>query len=190
MSRTTPQAEVFKPSVLNAGLPKESREVPKASMAKPKTLAERPKPSAEIPQAAAPAAGMPEIDYRTFALASGASMNALLQASDAMMKGMMAVGQEMTEFASARIRENVERSETLMQCADPVSAFGLQCNFAQKATQQYLEEAGRLMALATQLTAKSWEPIQTCARETLGQAATGSASESAAETASKAHRAS
>jgi hypothetical protein len=132
---------------------------------------------------------MPEIDNRTFALASGASMNALLQASDAMMKGMMAVGQEMTEFASARIRENVERSETLMQCADPVSAFGLQCSFAQKATQQYLEEAGRLMALATQLTAKSWEPIQTCARETLGQTATGGAGESAAEAASKARRA-
>jgi len=190
MSRTTPQAEVFKPSVLNAGLPKEPRGMPKASTENPKAATERPRPSAETPQAATPVAGMPEIDYRAFALASGASMHALLQASDAMMKGMMAVGQEMTEFASARIRENVERSETLMQCADPVSAFGLQCNFAQKATQQYLEEAGRLMALATQLTGKCLEPIQTYTKETLGQTVSGGASESAAETDSKARRAS
>ncbi|QEX14941.1 hypothetical protein FRZ44_02170 [Hypericibacter terrae] len=171
MSRTIPQAEVLKPSVLNVGLAKASPETPKASMEIPKVPTDRPKLSTEPLQAAAPTAVTPEIDYQAFALASGATVKALLQASEVMMKGMAAVGQEMSEFASQRIRENVERSESLLHCTDPTAAFGLHCDFAQKATQQYLEEAGRLMALATQLTGKCWEPLQTFTQETAAQAA-------------------
>jgi hypothetical protein len=100
-------------------------------------------------------------------------MQALMRASDAMLKGMMAMSQEMTDFTNARLRQTVERSETLLRCSDPAEAFGVQCDFAQKATQQYLDEANRLMALATTVTGKCWEPLEECTRETLGRLANG-----------------
>jgi hypothetical protein len=187
MSRTIPQAEVLKPSVLNVGLAKPSPETPRASMEIPKPPTGRPMTSAEGPQMAAAESITPAIDYQAFALASGASVKALLQASDVMMKGMMAVGQEMSEFANVRMRENVERSQSLLQCTDPTEAFGLHCNFAQKATQQYLEEAGRLMALTTQLTGKCWEPLQTYTQETVARAAESATGEAAAGTEDKPH---
>lgn len=125
------------------------------------------KPKADQQQAAM--AMLPELDYQALALASGTTMQALMRASDAMLKGVMALSQEMSEFTNARLRQNVERSETLLRCSDPAEAFGLQCDFAQKATQQYLTEANRLMALATAVTGKCWEPIEECTRETLGR---------------------
>jgi phasin family protein len=188
MSRTIPQEEVLKPSVLNVGLAKASAETPKASMGIPKVPTDRPKMSTETPPAAAAAPLMPEIDYQAFALASGATVKALLQASDVMMKGMMAVSQEMSEFANKRMHENMERSQSLLHCTDPSSAFGLQCDFAQKATQQYLEEAGRLMALATQLSGKCWEPLQTYTQETVARAAETASSEAPAATDEKTRR--
>lgn len=117
----------------------------------------------------APPAMMPDIDYQAIAMASGTTVQALMRASDAMLSGMMALGQEMTAFANARLRENVERSESLLHCTDPAEAFGLHCSFAQKATQHYLEEANRIVSLATEMNGKCWEPIQECTKETLGR---------------------
>jgi hypothetical protein len=125
------------------------------------------KPGGDKTQAAM--AMMPELDYQSLALAGGTTMQALMRASDAMLKGVMALSQEMTEFTNARLRQNVERSETLLRCSDPAEAFGLQCDFAHKATQHYLDEANRLMALATTVTGKCWEPLEECTRETLGR---------------------
>jgi hypothetical protein len=134
----------------------------------PKTESAR---SAEKPHAAM--AMMPEIDYQSLALASGSTMQALMRASDAMLKGVMALSQEMTEFTNARLRQNVERSETLLRCHDPAEAFGLQCDFAHRATQQYLDEANRLMALASDVTGKCWEPLEACTREALDRFGNG-----------------
>jgi hypothetical protein len=120
-------------------------------------------------------ATIPAIDYQAIAAASGTAMQAVIRASDAMLKGMVALNREMPEFANARLRENVERSGTLLRCTDPASAFNLQFDFARKATQQYLEEANRLMALATQMSGKCWEPIEECAKEALGRLGDGAA---------------
>ena len=71
------------------------------------------------PKPAAAAMMMPEVDYQSLAMASGSTVQALMRASDAMLKGVMALSQEMTEFTNARLRLNVERSETLLRCHDP-----------------------------------------------------------------------
>lgn len=128
---------------------------------------------------------MPELDYQSLALASGTTMQALMRASDAMLRGVMALSQEMTDFTNARLRQTVERSETLLRCSDPAEAFGVQCDFAHKTTQQYLDEANRLMALATAVTDKCWEPLEACTRETLGRLANGKRNGGHAETPSR-----
>lgn len=128
---------------------------------------------------------LPELDYQALAMASGTTMQALMRANDAMLKGVMALSQEVSEFTNARLRQNVERSETLLRCSDPAEAFGLQCDFAHKATQQYLAEANRLMALATAVTGKCWEPLEECTRETLGRLNNGKRNGGHAETPAK-----
>ena len=116
---------------------------------------------------------MPEVDYQSLAQASGSTMQAFMRASDAMLKGVMALSQEMTEFTNARLRQNVERSETMLRCHDPAEAFGLHCDFAHRATRQYLDEANRLMALASEVSGKCWEPLEEATREALDRFGNG-----------------
>ena len=116
---------------------------------------------------------MPEVDYQSLALASGTTMQAMMRASDAMLRGVMALSQEMTEFTNARLRQNVERSESLLRCHDPAEAFGLHCDFAHRTTQQYLDEANRLMALASEVSGRCWEPLEEATREALDRFGNG-----------------
>jgi hypothetical protein len=107
------------------------------------------------------------VDYLGMLQSNGANLDAAMKATDAMMKGMAAFGQEIVEFANARLRQNIETSQSLMGCSDITQAFGLQCDFARNATQQYLEEASKLMTLAAEVTRETWEPIEARTRETL-----------------------
>jgi hypothetical protein len=100
---------------------------------------------------------------------NGANLDAAMKATDAMMKGMAAFGQEMVDFTNERLRQNIETSQSLMGCNDMSQAFGLQCGFAQAATQQYLQEASKLMTLAAEVTRESWAPIEARTRETLAR---------------------
>jgi hypothetical protein len=84
-----------------------------------------------------------------------------------MFNGMMSLGQEMSEFATARLRENMEFTSTVMRCGDPQEAVRLEMDYARHATQQYLDEASRLMNMATELSQNGWAPLEAATRETL-----------------------
>lgn len=90
-----------------------------------------------------------------------------IKASEAMLNGMMSFGQEMSQFATARLRENMEFTSTVMRCGDPQEAVRLEMDYARHATQQYLNEASKLMQIATEVSQKGWEPLETVTRETL-----------------------
>ncbi len=70
-------------------------------------------------------------------------------------------------FASKRLGENLKRSESLVQCKDVKQAFDLNMGFAQRATEQYLDEANKLLGLATQISRNCWAPLQARTKETL-----------------------
>jgi hypothetical protein len=173
MARTTSPAahtEAFKSGVIRT-------DMLKASQAVPRSTAETPSSSTDQPDAAAPSAAVPTIDYAAMATLTG----------NTMMKAMAEMNEEVASFANSRWREHVERSEALMKCSDPAAAFGLHVDFAQKATQQYLEEASRLMALATQLSGKCWEQLQSSARDAMAPAAAADKNEATAETPQTTH---
>ena len=71
--------------------------------------------------------------------------------SDTMVKGMLAISQEMTHFAQIRLKEDAKNCETLGHCHGPGEALGYQQRFAEAATTEYLEEANRLTALMTKI---------------------------------------
>ena len=87
--------------------------------------------------------GKPEAaahDNGNAAVANGVDLTPWIKASEAMFNGMMTLGQEMGEFATARLRENMEFTSTVMRCGDPQEAVRLEMDYARHATQQYLDE--------------------------------------------------
>jgi hypothetical protein len=113
-------------------------------------------------------AGQPRLED-----ASAAYLENAMHASQAMLRGMAALQSEMLAFANTRLREGLEASGSLLECrGDARQAVNLQLDFARRATEQYLDEAGKLMALAAQMARECWAPIEEKGREVAGRSAT------------------
>lgn len=116
------------------------------------------------PQGAAAA-----VDVEGLVQRNGDTVKALMQANEAFFSGMAEVGRELMEFGSARLRQDLETTESILQCKDPEQAFRIQYEFAQRATEQYLEEANKLIALTARLAQGYWTPLQERTRESLDE---------------------
>lgn len=100
---------------------------------------------------------------------NGANIAAFVRASEALWSGMASISQEMMQFASTRMRENMDLSGSVLQCGDPREAFRLECDYARNATKQYLDEANKLLTIAADTSHRSWAPIEELTKETLGR---------------------
>jgi hypothetical protein len=69
-----------------------------------------------------------------------------------------ALAQEMAQFVQSRLQEDMKSWARLASCRDPGEAFQCQCRFAEKAVADYLDEAGKLSALAMTLSTKGIAP--------------------------------
>jgi hypothetical protein len=96
-----------------------------------------------------------------------ANLTAFVEANEAIMAGMTALGAEVVGFGTKRLRDNIERTETLLACRDPEQAFRVQCEFFEQATQHYLEQANQVMTIMTAMTQNFWAPFEERTRETL-----------------------
>jgi hypothetical protein len=94
-------------------------------------------------------------------------LEAFLQANGAIMNGMAALSSEMMEFSNRQLHEFTKRSESLVGCKDAEQAFRIQCEFAQTATQQYLDQTNNMLSIMTKMTENFWTPFQERTRETL-----------------------
>ena len=108
-------------------------------------------------------------DLTAFIDSGGANVTALVRASEALWSGMASMGQEMAQFASARLRENMDLSGSVMQCGDPQEAFRLECDYARNATRQYLDEASKLLGIAADTSQRCLAPIEELTRDTLSR---------------------
>ncbi len=95
------------------------------------------------------------------------SLKAFVEANEAIMDTMAALGAEMVTFGNRRLRENIDRSESLMRCQDAEQAFQIQYDFFQSATQQYLEQANNMMEIMARMTGQFWAPLQERTTEAL-----------------------
>ena len=94
-------------------------------------------------------------------------LEAFVQANEVIMNGMAALSSEMLAFGNKRLRENIERSESLVGCKDAEEAFRIQCDFAQSATQQYLNQTNNLLTMLAKMTGDFWAPLQEHTRQAL-----------------------
>src|SRR5215470_5354165 len=103
---------------------------------------------------------LPKVDYERLLALSGANVEAVVKASEAMMKGIAKLNEELMSFSSACVKEQVEGSRAIAQCSNWSEAFEKQMGLARTATEKYLAEAGRLANLTTEVTMASWTPFQ------------------------------
>jgi Phasin protein len=67
------------------------------------------------------------------------------------VNGMMAMTEEVSHFAQARLQEDMGTWAKLASCRDPREAFDCHCRFVEKATADYLDELGKLSRFATNM---------------------------------------
>ena len=106
-------------------------------------------------------------DYQLLIDGNSDNLAAVMRSSEAVLQGMASLGNEVVSFAGKRIEENMATSQDLTQCRDVEQAFRLQCDFARKATEQYLEEARKMMDLASSMARESFTPFEERTRQTL-----------------------
>jgi hypothetical protein len=94
-------------------------------------------------------------------------VDAFVQANEAIMSGMAALSSEMLAFGNKRLRENIERSGSLMSCEDAEQAFRIQWDFFQSGTQQYLDQTNNMLRILAKMTGDFWAPLQEHTRQAL-----------------------
>jgi len=108
-----------------------------------------------------PFAGWPGADegaggWAPFLEANRLAIDHWTKVSDAMVKGMFVVSQEITQFSQTRLKEDVKNCEALSRCHSPSEALDCQHRFAETATAQYLEEAHKLTGLMTSIASAGY----------------------------------
>jgi len=88
--------------------------------------------------------------YAQFVENGQVALDRWTKASEAMAKGALDLSCEMTRFSLDRLKEDLAVCETLRGCQSPGEAFDCNRRFAERATTQYLEYAGKLSDLFAQ----------------------------------------
>ena len=105
---------------------------------------------------------------RAFALPENSGdLDVFLQANEEIMKGMAALSSEMMDFSNRRLGEFTKRSESLVGCKHVDQAFRIQYEFAQTATQQYLDQTTKMLSIMTKMTQNFLNPLQEQTRQVL-----------------------
>ena len=87
-------------------------------------------------------------------------LTVVVQSSEAWFKGITALGTEMVTFTTHRLQEGVRISEALTQCRDLSEALEVQRDYVRQASEEYLEEANRLVSMTADMTRAAWTPLQ------------------------------
>ncbi len=95
------------------------------------------------------------------------NLEAFVRANEAIMGGMAALSSEIHAFGNNRLRENIERSESLISCNDAEEAFRIQWDFFQSATQQYLDQTNNMVSIMAKMTGDFWAPVEERTNEAL-----------------------
>lgn len=106
-------------------------------------------------------------DLGAFARSNGEAFETFIKANQAMMDGWAALNQELMAFTDRRLREEFERTESLIGCSNPEDAFKLHCGFAKTAGEDYLAETQKLMGLMMEISRGCWAPVEDRTRQAL-----------------------
>jgi len=128
--------------------------------------------AAASPQASLTAGALLAERYRDTAYESlvgknGGTVTAVTSAGEAMFTGLAEVSQEMMDFASRRLRADVECAEDFAKANSPEDLFEKQCSFARRAAEHYAEETSKLIGMMARIQQSCWTPMEACTKAAL-----------------------
>ena len=102
---------------------------------------------------------LPRADAETDADAEGA-VEVVANEGHSAFVDFVSIQGEMIDFVHRRWQDVLETAGSLLSCrGDASQAFALQAGFACRATEQYLEQTGKLMAMTQALARCWWSPM-------------------------------
>jgi len=99
-------------------------------------------------------------DLSAFSNLNTGGMESIMQSGNAMMKAMSELNAEILGFTKQRMEAGMAVGQSLAQCRSMQAAVELQMDFARAETQVYLDEARKIMELATSAAVEGFKPIQ------------------------------
>jgi hypothetical protein len=105
-----------------------------------------------------------------FGTAGLMSLDPLLQASNRLFEGWMAVNNEILEFGKTRFDRSLEISKAMAQSTSLSEAIDLQANYTRSIVNDYVNEAHKIVDLGARSLLDSFTTLQQQAREKATQA--------------------
>jgi hypothetical protein len=105
-----------------------------------------------------PAFQMP--DLQKFASLNSGGLETFMQTSNAMMKAVGELNAEILGFTKQRLDAGIAVSQSLAKCTTMQAAMDVQMDFARNETQVYLNEAKKIMELATAAADEGLKPLK------------------------------
>jgi hypothetical protein len=97
------------------------------------------------------------------------TLDPLLQASNRLLEGWVAVSSEMLEFGKSRLDRGLEMSKALAQSSSFNEAIDLQATYTRSIVQDYVSEAQKIADLGTRSLLESFTTLQQQARDKQGR---------------------
>jgi hypothetical protein len=93
------------------------------------------------------------------------NLDLLLQASNRLLEGWMALSSEILEFGKTRIDRGLEMSKAMAQSTSLNEALDLQATYTRSIVQDYVSEAHKIVDLGTRSLLDSFSTLQHQARD-------------------------
>ena len=98
----------------------------------------------------------PGSDFIGFSGFTPPNMEAALRASNAWVKGLGSLNEEIISFSQEQVGKCVEASQSLMRCGSVEQAISTQCDIARNTVESYYREANKLIALTSDMAREAF----------------------------------
>ncbi|MBL8705052.1 MAG: phasin family protein [Rhodospirillales bacterium] len=102
-------------------------------------------------------------DFQKFAAMNGGGFESFMQSSNAMMKAVGELNAEILGFTKERLDAGIAASQSLAKCTTVQAALDVQMDFARSETEVYLNEAKKIMELASNAANEGMKPLKQAA---------------------------
>ena len=102
-------------------------------------------------------------DLQKLAAMNGSGFESFMQSSNAMMKAVGELNAEILGFTKQRLDAGIAVSQSLAKCTTMQAAMDVQMDFARNETQVYLNEAKKIMELASVAANEGLKPLKQAA---------------------------
>ncbi len=98
----------------------------------------------------------PGSEFMTFSGFAPPNMEAAMRASNAWVKGLGSLNEEIISFSQEQVGKCVEAGQSLMRCGSVEQAISTQCDIARNTVESYYREANKLISLTSDMAREAF----------------------------------